>query len=174
MRRTVTGRNCANRSRMKWTSKLATWSLYANLASARSRAFTASTSRFFAGLAVDSESSSRRAVSLTSATARSNAASLAREGCVNPESLRTNCKAEARISSSVAGGSKLNKVRILRHIEVTPVSSFRVRPEVVGPDDKLRAEAGIHNYRKSGLLEVQARFQCGADRGFQPRPGMSG
>ena len=37
-------------------------------------------------------------------------------GLVKPDSLRTNCKAEARISSSRAGGAKLNKVRILRHI----------------------------------------------------------
>ena len=38
------------------------------------------------------------------------------EGCWKPESLRTNCTAEARISSSVAGGSKLKSVRMLRHI----------------------------------------------------------
>src|SRR5262249_24373663 len=35
---------------------------------------------------------------------------------LKPESLRTNCSAEARISSSVAGGSKLNSVLMLRHI----------------------------------------------------------
>src|SRR5690348_1206620 len=101
---------------MKSTSRPVTWELQANLALARSRAFIASVSRFFAGLAVDSESSSRRAASLTSSTARSNATSLACDGWVKPDSLRTNCKAEARISSSVAGGSKLNSVRILRHI----------------------------------------------------------
>jgi hypothetical protein len=38
------------------------------------------------------------------------------DGLLKPESLRTNCSAEARISSSVAGGSKLNNVRMLRHI----------------------------------------------------------
>src|SRR5215831_543902 len=79
-------------------------------------------SRFLAGLAVDNESSSRRAASLTSSTARSKGASLARDGWAKPESLRTNCSAEARISSSVAGGSKLNSVRILRHIGFTNFS----------------------------------------------------
>ena len=57
-----------------------------------------------------------RAAAVTSSTARSNAASFAREGFVKPESFRTNCTAAARTSSSVAGGSKLNSVRMLRHI----------------------------------------------------------
>jgi len=35
---------------------------------------------------------------------------------VNPEILRTNCNEALRISSSVAGGSKLNSGRMLRHI----------------------------------------------------------
>jgi hypothetical protein len=62
------------------------------------------------------ESSSFRAAPVTSATARANASSLAFEGLVVPESLRTNCRAEARTSSSVAGGSKLWSVRMLRHM----------------------------------------------------------
>jgi hypothetical protein len=41
---------------------------------------------------------------------------LARDGRVKPLSLRTNCKAEARISSSVAGGLKLCSVLMLRHM----------------------------------------------------------
>src|SRR5215472_3025812 len=76
----------------------------------------ASASRSFAGLAVCSEPNSRRAAALTSSTARSNAASLACDGRVKPLSLRTNCSDAARISSSLAGGSKLNKVRMLRHM----------------------------------------------------------
>src|SRR5438874_721586 len=48
--------------------------------------------------------------------ARLNAASLARDGFVAPLSLRTNCSADARISSSVAGGSKLASVLIFLHI----------------------------------------------------------
>src|SRR6516164_6184832 len=91
----------------------------------------ASTSRFLAGLAVDNESSSRRAASLTSSTARSKGASLARDGWAKPESLRTNCSAEARISSSVAGGSKLNSVRILRHIGFTNFSKDTYHGELV-------------------------------------------
>jgi len=35
---------------------------------------------------------------------------------MKPLNLRTNCSDAARISSSVAGGSKLNSVLMLRHI----------------------------------------------------------
>src|SRR5262249_17604393 len=90
---------------------------YANRSRARAFAFIASTSRLRGVLAVSRLSSRRRAASDTSSTARLNAASLTFEGCAKPLSLRTNCTAEARISSSVAGGSKLNSVRILRHID---------------------------------------------------------
>src|SRR5262249_1377147 len=48
----------------------------------------------------------------------SNAAAFACDGLLKPETLRTNCSAEAWISSSVAGGSKLNNVLMLRHIEL--------------------------------------------------------
>jgi hypothetical protein len=82
----------------------------------------ASTSRFLAGLAVSSDCGNRRAVSVTSSTARLNAASLARDGFAKPLSWRTNCSADARISSSVAGGSKLNNVRILRDILTDPLA----------------------------------------------------
>ena len=58
----------------------------------------------------------RRATSVTSSTARLNAASLVRDGLEVPLSLRTNCSADARISSSVAGGAKLASVLMLRHI----------------------------------------------------------
>lgn len=47
-----------------------------------------------------------RAACVMSSTARSNAASFTCEGLLKPESLRTNCTAVARTSSSVAGGSK--------------------------------------------------------------------
>src|SRR5215510_7739491 len=40
-----------------------------------------------------------------------------RDGFVVPLSFRTNCKAEARISSGVAGGSKLARVLMFRHID---------------------------------------------------------
>jgi hypothetical protein len=48
---------------------------------------------------------------------------------LKPLSFLTNCSADARISSSVAGGSKLNRVRILRHIDrswVAPVERASV------------------------------------------------
>ena len=60
-----------------------------------------------------------RAASETSVTARLKAASLDCDGLLKPDNLRTNCSAEARISSSVAGGSKLNSVLILRHMSVS-------------------------------------------------------
>ena len=62
---------------------------------------------------------SRRATAATSSMARSKTGWLAFDGAVKPLSLRTNWTAAARISSSVAGGSKLNSVRMLRHM--TPV-----------------------------------------------------
>ena len=63
-----------------------------------------------------SDARRRRAASVTSSTARSNAAWFAREGRVLPLSFRTNCSAEARISSSVAGGSKFARTLMLRHM----------------------------------------------------------
>src|SRR5438105_6143382 len=44
------------------------------------------------------------------------AAMFAFEGLLKPESLRTNCSDAARISSSVAGGSKLNSVLMFLHM----------------------------------------------------------
>src|SRR5207249_1293222 len=87
-----------------------------NLARERSLAFSASTSRSRVGALVCSDASRRRALSDTSDTARLNASAFACEGELNPESLRTNCSAEAWISACVAGGSKLNRVLMLRHM----------------------------------------------------------
>src|SRR4051812_9780144 len=86
----------------------------------RSLAFSASTSRSREGAWVCSDVSSRRAASETSATARLNASSLACDGLLKPESFRTNCNAEAWISAWVAGGSKLNSVLMLRHMNSLP------------------------------------------------------
>src|SRR5258708_56995 len=99
--------------------------VHPNLSLDRSLAFSASISRSRAGAWVCSDTSNRRADAETSATARSNASALACEGLLKPESLRTNCSAEAWISSSVAGGSKLNSVLMLRHM----VGSFAGLPE---------------------------------------------
>ncbi len=51
---------------------------------------------------------------------RLNASSFTFDGLLKPLSLRTNCSAEARISVSVAGGSKLNSVLMLRHMILAP------------------------------------------------------
>src|SRR5206468_11276562 len=82
----------------------------------RARAFAASASRSRAGALVTSESSSSRAACATWSTARAKATSLVLEGRLKPLSLRTNCRDDARISSSVAGGAKLCSVLMLRHM----------------------------------------------------------
>src|SRR6266516_7449166 len=88
-------------------------------------AFSASISRSRVGAWVCSEVSRRRAEAVTSATARSNASALACDGLLKPDSFLTNCSAEAWISSSVADGSKLNSVLMLRHLFF---SYLRARP----------------------------------------------
>src|SRR5438034_8464556 len=99
--------------------------VHPNLSLDRCLAFSASISRSRAGACVCSEVSRRRAEAVTSATARSNASALACDGLLKPDSFLTNCSAEAWISSSVAGGSKLNSVLMLRHIFF---SSLPARP----------------------------------------------
>ena len=56
-------------------------------------------------------------VEVSTVTARDFDALVLPGGVKNPDKLRTNCKAEAWISSSVAGGSKLNSVLMLRHMQ---------------------------------------------------------
>src|SRR5271170_4587259 len=82
----------------------------------RSLAFAASIARSRGGAAVTSDASNSRAHAVTASTARSNAASLLFEGCVQPLNFRTNWSAEARISTSVAGGAKLWRVLMFRHM----------------------------------------------------------
>src|SRR5688572_2486881 len=90
----------------------------ANRSRVRSWAFRASSSRFRGGALVVREWINRWAAAVTSSTARSNAASFARDGRLLPLNLRTNWRAEARISSSVAGGEKLERVLIFRHMHM--------------------------------------------------------
>src|SRR6266403_5634111 len=87
-----------------------------NRFAARSRAFRASSSRLRGGALIVRESISWRAMFVTSSTALLKIASFACEGCVVPLSLRTNCSADARISSSVAGGAKFASVLMFLHI----------------------------------------------------------
>src|SRR5687767_7530816 len=89
----------------------------------------------------------RCADSVTSSTARLKAASFAREGLLVPLSLRTNCSAEARISSSVAGGAKLASVLMLRHMVASHEMRMRDR---VGESNKL-AGGNATPHRFSGL-----------------------
>jgi hypothetical protein len=69
------------------------------------------------GGAVVTRSASRRVeASVTASTARWKASALAWEGLVDPLIFRTYWTAAARISSSVAAGSKLWRVRMFRHM----------------------------------------------------------
>src|SRR5680860_677611 len=87
-----------------------------NRATARAFAFAASTSRSFGGAVVVRSSSRRWVTSATSSTARSKASWLACEGLVVPLTLRTYWTAAAYTSACVAAGSKLCRVRMLRHM----------------------------------------------------------
>src|SRR4051812_13069671 len=69
---------------------------------------------------------SRRAEAVTSSTARLNASSLALDGLDAPLSLRTNWSAEARTSSSLAGGSKFASTLMFLHISLLPHQQIRV------------------------------------------------
>jgi hypothetical protein len=91
---------------------------YAKRLTERSFAFRASSSRLRGGALVLYEWINRRADAVTSSTAALNAASFVRDGCVDPLNFRTNCSADARISSSVAGGSKLDSVLMFLHIPI--------------------------------------------------------
>ena len=82
----------------------------------RAFARSASISRLRGSAVVISDAISSRAVAAISSIARSNAGWFAFDGLLNPLSLRTNCSDAERISSSVAGGSKLNNVRMFLHI----------------------------------------------------------
>ena len=84
------------------------------------RAFAASISRSRGWASDFSEKTNRRAASVTSSTACRKAASFAFDGALYPLNFRTNCNADAPISSSVAGGSKLKSVRMFLHIESFP------------------------------------------------------
>jgi hypothetical protein len=73
------------------------------------------------------------AAAATSLTARSNAIAFALDGLWNPLSFLTNWSEAERTSSSVAGGSKLNSVLILRHIDVPLVDPFELDRNITDP-----------------------------------------
>jgi hypothetical protein len=96
-----------------------------NRAADLARARAASTSRSRGSAAVTRASTRTRAVAATSSTARSKAALLALDGVLNPLSFLTNWSDAARISSSDAGGWKLNSVLMFLHISWSPPVGLR-------------------------------------------------
>jgi len=79
-------------------------------------AFVGPASRFPGDAEVTSESRSFEEASAIRSTASSNAASFTAEGFWNPLILRTYWSAAARISSPVAGASKLCNLLMFLHI----------------------------------------------------------
>src|SRR5215469_16024532 len=88
----------------------------ANRSAARSLAFAASSCLFLGPPLVSRVPSSCAEIPAMPLTADLKAASFIFEGLLKPVIFRTNCSEAARISSSVAGGSKLNSVLMFRHI----------------------------------------------------------
>src|SRR5262245_6505218 len=100
------------------------------------------------------------AAAVTSTIARLNASSFALDGLLKPLSLRTNCSAEARISVSVAGGSKLNRVLMLRHMSLlryrrNPLGYFVHRVEWRGRETRIKCRA--HDRRHAFQKHLAAR-----------------
>src|SRR5215831_599546 len=95
----------------------------ANRSAARALAFAASSCRFLGAPLVSSDPSSCAEILAMSLTAELKAASFIFDGLLNPVIFRTNWTDAARISSSVAGGSKLNSVLMFRHIQHRPPKS---------------------------------------------------
>jgi hypothetical protein len=96
-----------------------------NLFAARARALTASSSRFLGTAFVSSEVRRVLDADATWSTAARNAASLTFDGLLKPLTFLTNCSAAERISSSVAGGSKLNRVLMFLHMSATSMFQSR-------------------------------------------------
>lgn len=90
-----------------------------NRRAARAWALAASTSRFRGEAVVTRDPSRLEEARVTSSTARLNAFWFAADGLANPLIFLTNCRAAIRISSSIAGGSKLNRVLIFLHTSLT-------------------------------------------------------
>src|SRR5947208_2646909 len=104
---------------MTWQSRARVAILYLrNRWAERSRALAASTSRYFGGALVSRELRRLLDTAVIPSTAARKAASFAFDGLLKPLTLRTNCRAAARISSSVTGGAKLNRILMFRHISV--------------------------------------------------------
>src|SRR5262249_58139450 len=130
---------------------------------ARSRGFAASTSRSRGGALVTRASSNSCAACATCSTARLKAAWFALEGRVNPLSFRTNCRAEARISSSVAGGSKLCSVLMFRHMRHPRSNARSLEWQSAEHDRHLHLSSPLEDFDRyfvgvTAHLEVDARL----------------
>src|SRR3954451_2304507 len=88
-----------------------------------------------------------------SSTARSKTAWFAADGLVLPLTLRTYCNAAACTSSWVAGGSKLCRVRMLRHMPDSVVT------EGIARKTRPRLSMGHRHPIESSLLSK--RFESG-------------
>src|SRR5262249_21078764 len=123
--------------------------LVPNLAAVLARARAASTSRLRGSEFVTSDPISARAAAVTSSTAWLNTTSFAFDGLAKPLSLRTNCSDAARTSSSVAGGSKLNRVLMLLHM--APPSGVRGTGYLYSVHDHFVTSMGdLHETRPEG------------------------
>lgn len=127
---------------------------------ARARAFAASSSRFLGEAVVSSECSRRAEAAATSSTAVSNGASLAFEGLLKPQIFLTNCRDAARISSSVTGGSKLNKVLMFLHIGGNP--TYRNRCAERMENESTRPQQGWRT-----LFAASSLNWCVRDRRYE-------
>jgi hypothetical protein len=91
----------------------------------QARALASSSARVLGGAFVSSELRRFLETAATSSTAARKEASLAFDGLLKPLIFLTNCSAAPRISSSVTGGSKLNRVLMFLH---TSITSMHQRP----------------------------------------------
>ncbi len=131
------------------------------------RPFEASSSRSRGGAVVTNELRSSCAASATRSTARLNARSLTLEGRVKPLNFRTNWRADARISSPVAGGLKLCRVLMLRHIENPPLLSLFDRAD---HGARRRSAGTLTAY---GIRSATGMAECGAASAVTISPGRS-
>src|SRR5271157_439881 len=97
-------------------------------------------------------------------TAASNARSLAFDGLLKPLTLRTNCNAAARISSSVTGGSKLKRILMFLHMCFAPLVSAHYERTTPCPI------VACPSRRRSGVLHGRcSRSRCAASE-MRPHP----
>jgi hypothetical protein len=115
---------------------------------ARAFALASSSCRFFGGAVERRESSNRPEILAISSTAVVKAASFTLDGVLEPLIFRTNWSEAARISSSLAGGSKLNNGLIFLHMPLCPFPD-RLQSFAGALDED---EAGIE--RHSGNVEL--------------------